>query len=433
VTGHPLDVAEAGELGTDRQRDTETGRFEATPAEPLTGLAGVEAESGFERMPEEPDADRGTFNSDAGGLEATARELSDRRNDVPSEAPELPPVVRREYHDSEGRPIDQNKTISAERAAKDLTAIREQDRAQAQLAVDQEAARELGLEVFPKADGTLAEEPGAQQPQPREQTAQPGEIDPQLQAALEHPQVREALQREFQAVEHARAQYAAGLAQTTSIGVAAILSEFPELAQASQQDLPRAFAQMKASDPARAERASAAVQRVTALAAEHQRFQAHRIAEHQTQRATVWNHYTKNHDDQFEALAAKEVSEWKDPAFRQRVTAEIYEGAKELGVSPEQLTAAYNSDPTMRSAAFQKMLLDAARFRMAQKGVRNATRNPVGPVHKPGMATEQSRVPYAIQQATEEFNRDPNPKTGAALRVAHLKNNRSRTRGPGLV
>jgi hypothetical protein len=76
-------------------------------------------------------------------------------------------------------------------------------------------------------------------------------LDPELEKALQHPQVLRAIEEQIGEVEKTRQSYRDGLLAATQIAQASFLSQFPELAAIAPENLPGALELMSRQDPAR--------------------------------------------------------------------------------------------------------------------------------------------------------------------------------------
>jgi len=79
--------------------------------------------------------------------------------------------------------------------------------------------------------------------------------------------------------------------------------------------------------------------------------------------------------------------------------------------------ALYQSQPIMRSAAFQRVLADAGAYRLAQKTVQEKLSKPVPPVQSPGTAGSFNRDDN-MAAALRAFDKNPSPQNAAAVLTA---------------
>ena len=254
----------------------------------LTGAAFDLANAGYAPMwdPDEKD-DREEIGSDNGSL----REAAEQRAGAPDS------VVIREYSDGNGKPVPANEAVTLARAAKDyagliaaeeLIAENESSKALATridalraeaLANDPEAADIYGFE--PPESGNRNADQDQTEPQSKSDlNPSSAELDPAIEKALQHPQVRQAIEERVGEAEKARQSYRDGLTAATQLAQASFLGQFPELAEVAPQNLPGALELMSRQDPAKFSRVKAMVAATEQLFAQ----QAHE-ARHQAESA----------------------------------------------------------------------------------------------------------------------------------------------------
>src|SRR6185436_16712848 len=85
------------------------------------------------------------------------------------------------------------------------------------------------------------------------------ELDPELEKALRHPQVRLAIDEQVAEVEKARQGYLDGLAAATQIAQASLVSQFPELVGIAPENMPAALEHLSRQDPVKFARVQATV------------------------------------------------------------------------------------------------------------------------------------------------------------------------------
>jgi hypothetical protein len=262
----------------------ENGQF--TAAEPLTGQAGIEADLGYTRMPED---------------EAPPEAKSDIRAEVEklqaSRVPADDPVVPIEYaRIATGEKIPLNETISLEKAATDLSTYHAQQAEEARrtddadiaryvdglraeaLEANPEIAKELGLskeEVAaakaatdePKQDATAdtQKSTAAAQEASDDPYADVEGLEPETREALKKPQIREAIEREINKAAETQQAYSAGLQSAQQFGQAALLALAPELAQVPLERWGEGIQILARSDPARAQQISQMLGNVAAI------------------------------------------------------------------------------------------------------------------------------------------------------------------------
>jgi hypothetical protein len=366
----------------------------------LTGAAYDLANAGYLPMPDpREEKDRETIGSGTASL----REAAAQRAETPGE-----PIVRG-YTGPDGEPAPANEAVTLARASRDyadatalekLVTEAETSKALAErvdairaeaLANDPDAARLYGFEL-PQAQ--------ADEPVPGDEEA--GEdrndlsgaegdratssLDPELERALQHPQVRHAIEEQFGEVEKVRQTYLEGLAAATQIAQASFLGQFPELASVAQENLPGALERLSQDDPAKFERVKAMINATEHLFAQ-QRVQSIRQTELSRQN---FENYARSEDARFETMMKGEPRE-----TQAAVGAEILASARASGVEPAELSRLFHSEPLIRNAVFQRMMYDAGKFRLMMKARDVAAAKPLPPVVRPGVARSQAERQHA--------------------------------------
>jgi hypothetical protein len=371
------------------------------PNAALTGAAFDLANGGYRPMPDptEMRRDGEAIGSDGASL----REAAERRSAPRDE------VVVRGYTDASGKPAAANEAISLERAGRDYARATAADRAAAEnqtstelaarvdalradaLANDPDAVEFYGFES-PEAKADI-DESGKSKPenaanevsdQHREHAA--AKLDPELEKALSHPQVRLAIEEKIGEAEKTRQSYLDGLAAATQIAQVSFVSQFPELATVAPENLPAALEQMSRQDPAKFARVHALVATTEQLFAQQQQ-ESRRQAE-TVQRS--FHSYAKSEDARLETMLKGEP-----PEIQRAVSAEIIASAKTSGVGEAELFRLFNSEPLMRNAVFQRMMYDAGKYRLMMKAKDAVAARPVPPVQRPGMARTPAEREHA--------------------------------------
>jgi hypothetical protein len=101
------------------------------------------------------------------------------------------------------------------------------------------------------------------------------------------------------------------------------------------------------------------------------------------------------------------------------IEAEIPKMLTDLGVDPIEFLKAGNESKFLRSAAAQRILIDAARYRMVQSATKAVASRPVPPVQRPG--TAQPHVNSGGQKLAalnNAFKSNPTLKSAAAALAA---------------
>ncbi len=364
----------------------------------LTGAAFDLANAGYKAMPDHhKKEEREEIGSDAASLREAAEERS-----LPHDN-----LVVRQYLDAKGKPVAANEAVSLERAGRDYASAIAADRTELDsegsaelaaridalraeaLAKDPDAAEFYGFEAPDAANEVRSDksEQGAVAGDPPGNGAEAGKLDPMLEKALQHPQVRQAIEQQIGEVEKARQHYLNGIAAATQIAQVSFLNQFPELAGIAEENLPGALALMARQDPVKFARVQAMIASTDQLFAQ-QRQESHHQAEIARRH---FRSYANAEDARFEAMMKGEA-----PEIQHAVTNEILASAKASGIGEAELARLFNNEPLMRNAIFQRMMYDAGKYRLMMKAKAAVAAKPVPPVQRPGMA----------RTATERDNAD---------------------------
>lgn len=361
----------------------------------LTGAAFDLANAGYKSMPDKREKDEEEIGSDSGSL----REAADRIADVNDE------TVVRQYSDANGKRAAANEAVTLSRAARDYAGVTAAER----LAAESEDAKDLAARVDALRAEALARDADAadfygfeapKEASSRDEMAETdheatagdedayvgADLDPQLAKALEHPQVRQAIDEEIAEVHKARQGYLEGLAAATQIAQASFISQFPELVGVAQENLPAALAHMLHQDPAKFARVESMIGMTEQLFAQ-QRQEGHRQAEIERQNFRA---FAQSEDARLDDMLKGESKE-----TQRAVTQEILASAKASGIQPGEFMRLFHSEPLMRNAVFQRMMYDAGKFRLMMRAKDAATARPLPPVQRPGAAATRGERDHA--------------------------------------
>ena len=306
-------------------------------------------------------------------VESAAKEVAARRrHELPqdeilhgiAEWPEVAPIIPVEYQD--GRDKDAKVTVT--QAAKDLGQYRAEVRAEQNQKL-QALLNELTGQPPAEAQQAAPEWQPEPQPAPAEQPTQPPE---------------QKWQAAEQSAEIARQTYVLAL-NTLLFGNEQAAREFSDIK--TTQDLAR----LSNQDPARLQQYYANFQRHQALQQElgRVREQQRAIA------AQEFEPYSKNQDALVEAMVP-ELSSNADASVRTRLQTEALEMLQSAGFDNKELTRAWNGGErfSMRDARVQRVIADAAKWRMAQAKAVAAAKKPVPPVQRPGVSQRTFQADY---------------------------------------
>lgn len=361
----------------------------------LTGAAFDLANAGYTPMPEAKQKDEEEIGSDSASLRAAADRIVDSSEEI----------VVRQYGGADGKRAAANEAVTLSRAARDYAGVIAAEklatesenagdlaarvdalRAEA-LAKDPDAADFYGFEVpeaAPSQDGT--EEPGRETMGDGDADRVMSALDPELEKALQHPQVRQAIDEEIAEVHKARQGYLEGLAAATQIAQASFISQFPELVGVPQENLPGALEQMSRQDPAKFARVQSMIGMTDQLVAQQQQ-EGQRQAEIARQDFLA---FAQSEDARLDAMLKGEPKE-----IQRAVTQEILASAKASGIESAEFMRLFHSEPLMRNAVFQRMMYDAGKYRLMMKAKDAATARPLPPVQRPGAAATRGEREHA--------------------------------------
>ena len=359
----------------------------------LTGAGFDLANAGYTAMPDPgKKAEEQEIGSDSASLRDAAEQL----------AAESDSVVVRGYLDAKGEPAPQHEAISLARAARDYADVVAAER----LVAENESAKSLAEQVDALRAEAAANDPdaadfygfelpeaGEASGKPVDETAKSGNVaeagadpsspklDPDLEKALQHPQVLQAIEERIGEVEKARQSYRDGLLATTQMAQASFLSQFPELAAIAPENLPAALEAMSRQDPARFARVKSLIATSEQLLARQEQ-ESRQQAEQARQN---FQRFAQSEDARLDGMLRYEPK-----ATQQAVVAEIMASAKASGIEPAELNRLFNTEPLMRNAIFQRMMYDAGKYRLMMKAKDAAVARKVPPVQRPGTAVTRS-------------------------------------------
>jgi hypothetical protein len=422
----PLSPSDAARIlaGQRWNRDEASGNAqpEGTGGEEPTyyGREGVERSQNFEPMRPAHDVKQAA---------AEALDSSEVRQQL-QEAQEIAPPVEINYLEGGNpeKPIASNQTVSPEQAASDLSRFRENigeqiEAAEAQQirdAIDQLRAGDqvpegpiaLDLQVQPQPDAQQPQQPEAPQP---EASQVPTSDDEAVRKALADPRVLHSVQETINsyAAEAQRAQqaYAQAVQYNAQSAAANLVATFPELRGLnSEEAIVAAVNAIGHTNPARRQEILSHFDRVRNLTAEAQRVQAAQqqawAQQQQAQQASARQQFdvaARNADLDFNAYAKTQVS---DEQFRE-IQKEAVAMLHDYGLTEQEVAWQYNNNWAMRSLPAQKLMFDAARWRMSQRAIKEKAARPSVPqVQKPGVSGERaSASEYEFKSLNDKVNR----------------------------
>jgi hypothetical protein len=389
----------------------------SAPSEPAFGRAAEEKKHGYTPMPTQDGAPHKPKREFASAREA-GEELEGKRRRAGNVESAIEEIA---YRNRDGSIADERETVTLDRAAADRQAHLE-SRAQMVDAVDKMDVADK-VDTARIAEGVVATEPS--QPQ-LEQHADPAAqqfendavaagVDPELARVLRNPQARQALESEFKKVGELQEQHAQQIQVLQHFARDQWLAGYPEIANLPVDQIVPALNRLAQTDPQRARAAVASLRRVGEAAAVHEQHHAQRAhAERQQFAANA-----KIQDAQFEKMVGHQT-----PEQRAAVAREAVAYAAELGVDRSTFVHLLQTNPIMRHAAFQKMMHDAASWRIANREgakYRDHLDRTVPPVQRPGHTNNQrsaSRGTEHLAALAQKANSSGSLKDMAALLAA---------------
>ncbi len=211
-----------------------------------------------------------------------------------------PQTITRAYVNSEGKPADANEAITLERAARDYSNAVKADNfvneahASDVVAAEADAARYVALsanannaqvygvdlpELAQRVENALAQQDetssDARQSETKNadaasETRADGELDPEIEKALRHPQVRQAIEQQLGEADRTRQSYADAIGATMDVAKAAFFSQFPELAGLSEAQIPSALQYLAQTAPEKFARIRSTLSQLEQLGAAQQ-------------------------------------------------------------------------------------------------------------------------------------------------------------------
>jgi hypothetical protein len=356
---------------------------------------------------ERPREDDGapTYFSDDNSIRAAAAEMQAKRG-VETEEPEAIQWFARDT----GEPLDPNISTSKEQAADALSAYRVARDTAAQDAQDRDlkaaidnprielevtdpsAAAQYGFknEITRAVDEfarDMGVDPVATQPTMEAAPEQPARdatpgLDPEVERALQHPQIRAAVEQELAQAAQAQQQYAAAIEQANNFAQANLITEhLPELARLSRDQWESAIMTINAQPEghARVQRAMGAISRVAQLSAEQARLAQEHQARSQAQRNAEIEKWSEGENRKYEQFLAREglTLEQVQPAVQDYVS-------RTLGMSRAELARVVADNPILRGEKASILFTHAAKWAQAEQARKNIVAKPLPPAVRPG-------------------------------------------------
>ncbi|MCG2665881.1 hypothetical protein ACFPFP_02920 [Bradyrhizobium sp. GCM10023182] len=370
----------------EQSRD-DAGRFEGG-SEQLFGREAELVSAGYTVRKDDAPSD------EIGSDETSLREAADT---LAATEDESLPVM--ELLEAQGK-LDPNEALTAEQASDDFTAAasdiasyvegadlskfaEEVDQARLkQFKADPKSAAKFGFDendVRSLEAKQVGEQQQAQQPiQQSAETAPNVEgLDPEVAKAMQHPQVRQAIEDELGKADAAKQQYAQALTAATQFAQANLIDHLPELAEIPVDRWAEAISILNQADPQRVQRAMGVLQRVDTLQRTSAEWQQRQAIEQQQQFQARYQEYNRQADEVLGPMTHAEKSAMAE---------ELVSYVGELGVTREALLHEAKTNLALHHPAFQRMAADALRYRAIKNAPKAVVRADLPPVQKPGYA-----------------------------------------------
>jgi hypothetical protein len=407
----PLSPSDAARIlaGQRWNRDEASGNAEPAPADgEYYGKEAVERGQGYEPMRsanpiKQPDTEP---------IESSAISEALRRDqEAPQEIAAPTPINYLEQGGEKGgQPMPDNQTVSAEQAAQDLSRWRDSVGEQIEAAETQQIRDAIDqLRAGDQQQPQVPAEPVAldkQIPAAPEAQAQPVAEDP-VAKALADPAVLNAVQTEVQrhtaAAEQARVNYESAMAQNAAAAAYSLIASFPELQGVRPDQIPTAIAVVQKQNPQRADQMVRHIDQVGRLVEQHQKAQAAQVQAYQEAAHQQFQRAATDADANYNDWAKEHLSADQSSEIREEALAML----KDYGLSEKDVAWHWQNNSLFRSFPAQRLMADAARWRLSQKALKSkAVPPPVPQVVRPGSPTERaSASEYEYRALNEKLNR----------------------------
>jgi hypothetical protein len=404
----PLSPSEAAKILSNSRWERDAAQRRQVPEdtsgeEPtLYGKQSVEASQNWSEMP------LANPISKESGEAIDGSELSESLRTNQAQVAEPIPVQYLEQRgERAGQPMAENLSISAEQGASDLNRFRETIGEQIEAFETKQIAD--AIDQLRAGDQQQQAQPVEQQPQtpqPEAQVQPQAPADDEVAKALQNPRILAAVQEHAQQYAAQADQIAQRYIQATAVNAqsayANLLASFPEVANVRPDQLGTALQVLAQSNPERAQTIQRHVETVTRLTQEAQRAQAAQYAARQQEYQRQWDVAAKSHDAEYEAFAKANFSDEQNSEIRNEASAMLREF-----MTDEQIAGEWNSNSLFRSYAAQRLMADAARWRISQRALSGKTVRPEVPkVQRPGSPADRpSASEYEFQSLNDKVNR----------------------------
>lgn len=213
-----------------------------------------------------------------------------------------------------------------------------------------------------------------------------------------------------QAAEQARQQYEQALPQLLQTLQDAQQGEFSDIKTMAD------VTKMANEDWPRYAKWDAQQKQIAAVAQEAKASQERQSADFKKQ----WSDYAEKQDK----LASDLIPDLADPDKSKKLGESVLRTVESVGFTKEEFAKAWTGEASIspRDARWQQILEKAARYDQAKSGVAKPAAKPIPNVQRPGTSKTAISVADAeIQTLEKAFDRNPNVKNAAALRIARQR------------
>jgi hypothetical protein len=230
-------------------------------------------------------------------------------------------------------------------------------------------------------------------------------------------QVAAAQQQAQQYAEQASQQYAAAVIQNAQAALGSLLSAYPEMRGLNSAEAVQAgIAVLERNNPERAAAIKNHLAETTRLTETARQVQGAQMQAAQQWQQAAFQQGAKLADDAFERwIQTEEPSAER----RQAITAYARQMLRDEGLDDRTIAYHWDSNPLLRSAAGQRLVADAARYRMAQAAARQKAVKPVPTVQRPGSpAARGSEQDWNLGKLAGQLGKTGSVKDATAYLIA---------------
>jgi hypothetical protein len=361
---------------------TNTTELAPVTTEPAYGVASLERDAGYVPMPDE---------SKETPEEMTKDEAAERLKELSDSEPKMI------YAHVTNMPP--NVTMTLDQAADALADAREADKAQAELDGTKAAQKEVdALRGDKPADATTPQDDG--------------EID--IERALKSPKIAKAIAERVTEAETQRSNYEESVREIGKARIAALIGDFPEMANLPLNQWAAAINAMHQREPARASQIATRLNALAQVEAAVQQIAQHKIAREQTEFKAYETRENQRYAEFTKNIPAKELA---------AIETHVPKMLAEHGADVAQFLKAVNNQSTFPRATAEALLIKAARYDLLMKMAKpTPTRAAVPNVVRPGVAGPRvDRAASNLASLSAALTKSGSLKDAVALRLARSK------------